>query len=258
MPFPLIPVIAAGAGLLSQFLGRRHAKRGAQEQHSHNMALARFQDEANRRYLQQQLDYNTPKSQMARFQEAGLNPHLIYGQGNPGNQSQSLSYPEIKAADIQSAYQMLPLANQTAMTATQIQAMTAKTRQTYVVSELNKLQAEVLKKNPLLDDAGFRAIIDSLKATAQIKAEEVKQAGIATFQQEASAGWVVKKLEAEVLQLEQRFKLQNLDEKIKAQVLTSMEFRNAILEIQKKFMADGDIGPQQILQFVQLLLMKAL
>lgn len=29
--------------------------------------------------------YNTPEAQMQRFKDAGLNPHLIYGQGNGGN-----------------------------------------------------------------------------------------------------------------------------------------------------------------------------
>lgn len=29
--------------------------------------------------------YNSPKAQMARFEEAGLNPHLIYGRGESGN-----------------------------------------------------------------------------------------------------------------------------------------------------------------------------
>ncbi len=29
--------------------------------------------------------YNSPKSQMGRFKDAGLNPHLIYGEGTPGN-----------------------------------------------------------------------------------------------------------------------------------------------------------------------------
>lgn len=29
--------------------------------------------------------YNTPMAQMARFKDAGLNPNLIYGQGNSGN-----------------------------------------------------------------------------------------------------------------------------------------------------------------------------
>lgn len=34
-----------------------------------------------------QNEYNSPQSQMARYKEAGLNPHLIYGQGNNGNAS---------------------------------------------------------------------------------------------------------------------------------------------------------------------------
>lgn len=32
-----------------------------------------------------QNQYNLPKNQMARFRDAGLNPNLIYGQGNSGN-----------------------------------------------------------------------------------------------------------------------------------------------------------------------------
>lgn len=30
-------------------------------------------------------EYNTPAAQMARFKQAGLNPHLIYGKGDSGN-----------------------------------------------------------------------------------------------------------------------------------------------------------------------------
>lgn len=43
--------------------------------------------------------YNSPQEQMARFKEAGLNPHLIYGKGTPGNaqamQSNKQSAPGI-------------------------------------------------------------------------------------------------------------------------------------------------------------------
>jgi len=35
--------------------------------------------------------YNTPASQMARFQDAGLNPNLIYGQGTHGNATSSVT-----------------------------------------------------------------------------------------------------------------------------------------------------------------------
>jgi hypothetical protein len=36
--------------------------------------------------------YNSPEAQMARFKQAGLNPQLIYGQGNPGNASSTPEY----------------------------------------------------------------------------------------------------------------------------------------------------------------------
>lgn len=43
--------------------------------------------------------YNSPSAQMARFREAGLNPHLIYGQGTNGNSSSPASAPDQKVPD---------------------------------------------------------------------------------------------------------------------------------------------------------------
>lgn len=43
-----------------------------------------------------QNEYNTPQMQMQRFKDAGLNPHLIYGQGNSGNAG-PVSTPELRA-----------------------------------------------------------------------------------------------------------------------------------------------------------------
>lgn len=45
--------------------------------------------------------YNSPQAQMQRFIDAGLNPHLIYGQGSSGNQSSPISY---QAPDLQYRY----------------------------------------------------------------------------------------------------------------------------------------------------------
>lgn len=42
----------------------------------------------NQKLIDEQNQYNSPASQMARYQAAGLNPNLIYGQGTPGNQAQ--------------------------------------------------------------------------------------------------------------------------------------------------------------------------
>lgn len=44
-------------------------------------------------------EYNTPANQMARFRAAGLNPHLIYGQGTNGNQSAPTALPDQKLPD---------------------------------------------------------------------------------------------------------------------------------------------------------------
>lgn len=50
----------------------------------------------------EQNKYNSPEAQMQRFKDAGLNPHLIYGQGNSGNAG---SPPQYMPPDIQYRYQ---------------------------------------------------------------------------------------------------------------------------------------------------------
>lgn len=63
-----------------------------------------------------QNEYNDPESQMERYKEAGLNPHLIYGQGTPGNASEMPKYqpaqmdyekPEIQVPDVADMYYSL-------------------------------------------------------------------------------------------------------------------------------------------------------
>lgn len=49
--------------------------------------LAKFQNDLNIQNWNMANEYNSPASQMRRFVAAGLNPNLIYGQGNPGNTS---------------------------------------------------------------------------------------------------------------------------------------------------------------------------
>lgn len=251
MPFPLlIPLIAAGVSAIGNIIGNA-------QQRSANRRLAQFQADANERYLQQQLSYNSPQAQMSRFQQAGLNPNLIYGQGNPGNQSAPLQYPEIGRTDYQGMLSsVVPAFSQAAMTQSQVQALDAKTQQTYVMTELNKLQAQLIKKNPLMDDEGFKATIQSLKSSAQIKATQSQMVDSQLQVQQASAGHQVNKIFREVELLEQRFKLGTADAAIKAQVVQSKEFQNEILRIQKEFMSSGDFTAGHILQFIQLLILK--
>jgi hypothetical protein len=73
---PIIPpqavgsLISAGAGIFSNIFNNQAIQRNNKLQmdmYKHNLM------------------YNSPKEQMKRFREAGLNPHLIYQQGNSGN-----------------------------------------------------------------------------------------------------------------------------------------------------------------------------
>ena len=56
--------------------------------------LAKYQVDLERQLINEQNAYNSPVQQMARYQEAGLNPNLIYGNGSSsaGNQNQIARY----------------------------------------------------------------------------------------------------------------------------------------------------------------------
>lgn len=50
-----------------------------------NKSMAEYSYSKDLEMWNRQNEYNTPQAQMSRFKEAGLNPNLIYGKGNPGN-----------------------------------------------------------------------------------------------------------------------------------------------------------------------------
>lgn len=77
-PFVLGSVITSGANILGGLFGM-----GSQASaNKANMELAKYQNEWNEYMWNKQNEYNTPKNQMARYLEAGLNPNLIYGSGS--------------------------------------------------------------------------------------------------------------------------------------------------------------------------------
>lgn len=100
-------VIGAGAGLYDSYQNRKVARENTDK----NIAAAKREAElAYQRQVEMwnaQNLYNSPQSQMQRFQEAGLNSHLIYGQGNAGNTA--TSSPQYQPADIQYRYQSAPI-----------------------------------------------------------------------------------------------------------------------------------------------------
>lgn len=69
-----------------------------------NMELAKYSYDQQKQMIAEQNAYNSPVEQMKRYEEAGLNPNLIYGSGqaSAGNQQSIAKYdaPHIERMDI--------------------------------------------------------------------------------------------------------------------------------------------------------------
>lgn len=77
----------AAAGLIGPIIQGGFSLAGIGLQGRLNKELAAIQNQYNIDMWRMNNEYNSPQAQMQRYQEAGLNPNLIYTQGNPGNSS---------------------------------------------------------------------------------------------------------------------------------------------------------------------------
>lgn len=89
MPGPsLLPIIAAqGASGLKDLYNTYQTDKQNRRSEDFSREMYQRQYDDTKTFWNEQNMYNSPKAQMERFKEAGLNPFLIYGQGNPGNAS---------------------------------------------------------------------------------------------------------------------------------------------------------------------------
>lgn len=85
-------LVAGGASLLGQGASAYAQGRMNKATREWNEKMYARQKADNLEFWNMQNSFNSPQAQMARFQEAGLNPNLMYGQGTNGNAS-SLSAP---------------------------------------------------------------------------------------------------------------------------------------------------------------------
>lgn len=95
----LISAIPALIGLIGSAAGNSAGAKQIRLQNEGNMKLAQYQYEKNLEQWQRENAYNSPRSQMQRFADAGLNPMLMYGQGSSGQAASSpqLEMPRLSA-----------------------------------------------------------------------------------------------------------------------------------------------------------------
>lgn len=82
MPLPVLaaPLIGAASNIVGGLLGNASTNKA-------NKELAEYQYQKDLEMWNKSNEYNTPAAQMQRYKDAGLNPNLMYGQGNSGNTS---------------------------------------------------------------------------------------------------------------------------------------------------------------------------
>lgn len=100
MPLPAA-ALAAGASAASNLVGGAMDAFFTNQQNYKSRKFSREMYDRTRsdnlEFWNMTNEYNTPQAQMKRFQEAGLNPNLIYGQGNSGSAG-SIPTPDVQSA----------------------------------------------------------------------------------------------------------------------------------------------------------------
>ena len=92
--------IASGGGFLSQlFFGHKNWKRTKelnQQTYQYNKNLAELAFKQNVEMWNAENAYNTPAAQMMRMRAAGLNPNLLYGNGQEASAGNASDAPELQ------------------------------------------------------------------------------------------------------------------------------------------------------------------
>lgn len=243
------PFLLAGMNVLGNLAG-------AGMQGRINRRLAGYQHGQNMELLKYQLDYNSPANQMQRFQDAGLNKNLVYGQGSPGNMESAPRYPDIKPPDVQMATSGIATQVQQArLLSAQADLTEQKVDESGIKQNLMKAQTDLTNANPNLNKAYVNAMVMNLESIARLK----KQESDFMTSNSVSTGATTQgqaKMMLEINNLAQRNGLNEADQKIKAQILSSKMFQNQLQEIQVRWMKDKEITPQHIYLGIMMLLQK--
>lgn len=138
---PILPFIQAVAPIVGSMLTNRANKRENDSARLYNYQM-----------YQRDLEYNSPKAQMQRLKEAGLNPFSVYGSGNvTGNASRSI--PEAYPTRFENPIDNLPIMETLGQYAN-IKKLNAETDQTLKHTELleTQRQTELLNQRLLSQD----------------------------------------------------------------------------------------------------------
>lgn len=228
------------------------------------MDKAYAQDIAN---WQMQMAYNTPSAQRKRYEDAGLNPALMYGTGSAsaGNASDYPKAPVPAPQELMSVYgnigtNFMDMLSTIKLKDSQTKLNDQKADESGVKADLMAAQKSVVEANPYLNSSYLNAVVTNMVATAKTKMNEFQVTWRDNTHDPKTGATLPslgeKKIQLELDALEQKYRLGQADQKMKAEILQSKEFQNELSRIQVEWMKNGDITPQHIYQGILLLLSK--
>lgn len=228
------------------------AQGGPRRQYKWNKRAAQDTYEMNRKIQEEQRAYDAPKAAMARFLEAGLNPHLIYGSGSASSGgafpfSYSVDAPSARYPDVAQSYL------QAGQTMAQTDLLRARTDESYVNQALKELQTEIAKTNPMLSPSVAVWVRNAMEEAARLKTLESR-----TWMSYESDSYmkVTARINAELDAALQRVGLNTTDLAIKNKILESKEFENVVKEVTASWLKDAEVTPEHFRQALMLILGK--
>lgn len=160
-------IVGAGSGILSSIGAGKRARKQADYQQKLNLQMAKYNEDASVRMWNMQNAYNDPKAQMTRLKEAGLNPHLVYGNGSVAN---TAAAPEVARQEAAQYPQLPNILGEALQGAT---------------SMLDRYQNYAMRENNI--NLGAQAV---RKATAEAAAEELAlEEAKLNFAEKEKTGW---------------------------------------------------------------------
>lgn len=250
----------AASGAITQGGPKRQFKwnkRLAEEQNRMNRENSEWMLEQNKLLQADQRKYDSPAEQMARYKAAGLNPNLIYGQTPQSSQMVSVgNLPGANMGSVDASYPDVAGRFISAMQAQSgIDLQRAKTTLTEMQTQATAVQTDIAKANPMLNPTVAAEVANGMIAIAQTKQEENGALWTKHYNDDGSYMQLgTKKIESEVNALIQKLGLNTADLAIKNKILESKEFENAIKEVQRNWLKDGDLSPEHIRQGLMMLL----
>lgn len=223
---------------------------GAHQQKKSGMELAKYQYSKDLEMLRYQNEYNSPASQMARYKEAGLNPNLIYGQGSSGNMQSAPQYPSVETPQLQQVFGSLGTQYQQArLMSAQADLTQQKVSESGVKQDLMRAQENLVKANPYLNTSYVQSMVSQMESIAEMKKSEAHYMPI-------QQGKAIEKITMDLRLLEQRFNLSEQDKQIKAKIIESKQFENAMKEVQMKWLRDGSLNAEHVRLGLMMLMQK--